>query len=265
MLKWYNLQVLQLLLNIDCSGCIKCWHYLSGQCLYTIRERRQTLGLTYHPRLPKLVTVGDDTKLILYDEETRTQERIFQASGAPDMMNGHKSRVFCVCFNPASNHEIVSGGWDDTIQFWDVRQPFVLRHITGVHICGEGIAIRSDGKQILTCAWQKENAVQLWDYSTEKLIANLEPEVYKSQLYCGKFINDIFFVCGGSDNNYIRVVDLRTNSTISGIKNLPGGVYSIDIGPISATQLKRSRPTDEIDLPKLAFCSDKAIFEIELS
>lgn len=69
-------------------------------------------------------------------------------SGAPDMMNGHKSRVFCVCFNPTSNHELVSGGWDDTIQFWDVRQSFALRHITGVHICGEGIDISSDGKQV---------------------------------------------------------------------------------------------------------------------
>ena len=70
-------------------------------------------------------------------------------SGAPEEMSGHKSRVFCACFNPTSNHELVSGGWDNTIQFWDVRQPFSLRHITGVHMCGEGIDISSDGKQVI--------------------------------------------------------------------------------------------------------------------
>ena len=64
-------------------------------------------------------------------------------------MNGHQSRVFCACFNPASNYELISGGWDNTIQFWDVRQPFALRYISGVHICGDGIDISSDGKEVL--------------------------------------------------------------------------------------------------------------------
>lgn len=63
-------------------------------------------------------------------------------------MNGHKSRVFSACFNPSSNHELVSGGWDDTIQFWDIRQPFSQRYIGGVHICGEGIDISQNGKEV---------------------------------------------------------------------------------------------------------------------
>lgn len=37
------------------------------------------LGLAYHFRLPKFVTLGDDAKLILYDEETKMQERVFHA------------------------------------------------------------------------------------------------------------------------------------------------------------------------------------------
>lgn len=62
---------------IDVNGCIKCWKYKLGQCLYTIREKRQTLGLCYHPRNAKFVTYGDDSKLNMYDEETQTQERAF--------------------------------------------------------------------------------------------------------------------------------------------------------------------------------------------
>lgn len=47
--------------------------------MFTIREKRQTFGLAYHPRLPKFVTYGDDCKIYLYDEETRTQERILSS------------------------------------------------------------------------------------------------------------------------------------------------------------------------------------------
>lgn len=37
------------------------------------------LGLACHFRLPKFLTLGDDAKLILYDEETKMQERVFHA------------------------------------------------------------------------------------------------------------------------------------------------------------------------------------------
>ena len=37
-------------------------------------------------------------------------------------MDGHKSRVFSICSHPTDNNVFVSGGWDDTVQFWDVRQ-----------------------------------------------------------------------------------------------------------------------------------------------
>lgn len=61
----------------DVNGCVKCWKYKYDTCLYTIREKRQTLGLSYHPRNPKFVTYGDDCILNMYDEEAQTQERAF--------------------------------------------------------------------------------------------------------------------------------------------------------------------------------------------
>ncbi|XP_012272383.2 uncharacterized protein LOC105695421, partial [Orussus abietinus] len=246
------------------TGCVKCWHYPTGQCLYTIREKRQTLGLAYHPYLSKFVTVGDDTNLNLYDEETKTQERILHASDASDVMNGHRSRVFCAVFNPKSAHEIISGGWDDTIQFWDIRQPYATRHITGVHICGDGIDTSKTGKEILTCAWQRYNPLQLWDYGSGKLIDTLEPDCYNSLLYCGKYMNNVFVVCGGTETALIRIVDLRTHLTIGALRNLAGGVYALDIGPVLTKKAKKSKITDTPPLPKIAFCSGKTIYEIDV-
>lgn len=74
-----NLSFIRCSIVADANGCVKCWHYPTNQCLYTIRENRQVLGLAYHSYLPKFVTMGDDAKLILYDEETKMQERVFHA------------------------------------------------------------------------------------------------------------------------------------------------------------------------------------------
>ncbi|XP_011703403.1 PREDICTED: WD repeat-containing protein 5-like isoform X1 [Wasmannia auropunctata] len=238
------------------NGCIKCWHYPTAQCLYTIRERRQTLGLAYHPQLPKFVTVGDDTNLYLYDEETKTRERVFCGSDALDVMDGHKSRVFSACFNPKSAYELISAGWDDTIQFWDTRQAHSLRFISGVHMCGDGLDISRNGKEILTCSWQKDNPLQLWDYGSGKLIITLEPDSYSSLLYVGKYITNMYIACGGCDTDLFRIVDLRSRSTIAMIKYFKGGVYSLDVGPLERKYSKRI-------LPKLAFCAGTTIFEVD--
>ena len=34
---------------------------------------------------------------------------------------GHSNRIFCVKFDPSENNRIVSGGWDNTVQIYDVR------------------------------------------------------------------------------------------------------------------------------------------------
>lgn len=35
--------------------------------------------------------------------------------------NGHSSRVYCVKYHPNQPNQLISGGWDDTLQIWDDR------------------------------------------------------------------------------------------------------------------------------------------------
>lgn len=79
----------------------------------------------------------------------QTFEKIDLSSNTPGVLDGHTSRVFAACFNPRSNHELVTGGWDNVVQFWDVRQPFAIRYISGVHICGDGLDIHPKGTEVL--------------------------------------------------------------------------------------------------------------------
>lgn len=135
-------------------------------------------------------------------------------SEAPGSIDGHSSRVFTCCFNPRSNHEFLSGGWDDVIYYWDLRQPHAIRHLSGVHICGDGIDINAKGTevnefnsivtgylllsenfQILSCSYQKQQPLKVWDYASGKLMAALEPDIYESMVVLE------FFVVSWIDDN----------------------------------------------------------------
>ncbi|KAF5292266.1 hypothetical protein FQR65_LT11229 [Abscondita terminalis] len=251
------------------NGYVKSWNYNYGQCIYTIREKRQTYGIAYHPRLPKFITYGDDLKIYMYDEETRTQERILSASQIPGSIDGHASRIFAACFNPRSNHEFITGGWDDVVYFWDVRQPHAIRHLSQIHMCGEGLDISHRGTEVLTCAWQKENPLQVYDYASGELIVTMEPDGHESLLYCGKFLNKDYAIVGGSDKSTFRIIDLQTYSTVGSITGLIGGVYDLDAGPS-----KKSKPKDkeesiskiqEVIQPKIAFVSGNALYQVSFS
>jgi len=42
-------------------------------------------------------------------------------SGGFDRVDGHNNRVFAGVFHPTDPNIFLTGGWDDTVQFWDCR------------------------------------------------------------------------------------------------------------------------------------------------
>ncbi|KAK0085415.1 hypothetical protein PV326_005927 [Microctonus aethiopoides] len=244
-----NRPITQTLTATYATGSVKCWHYPTGRCLYTIRENREILNLFYHPRLTKFVTIGDNAISNLYDEETQTLERIFHTSSSSSSgkIRGHKSRVYGGCFHPKSYHEFITGGWDETIQFWDTRQAHATRQII-----------------ILVCCGSKESPIQLWDYGSGKCIITIEPDTSRSFLNVGKYIGKLFIACGGADENIFRIVDLRFHSTVGLIRNLSGAVSGIDTGPNLKLTKQRTLFPNIPHLPKIAFCCGKNLFEIEI-
>ncbi|XP_018574335.1 uncharacterized protein LOC108913295 [Anoplophora glabripennis] len=250
------------------NGFIKCWNYNLNQCLYSIKEKRQTFGLTYHPRVPKFVTYGDDSRICFYDEESKTMERVLLPSDNPTIHDGHTSRVFAACFHPRNNYELITGGWDDLIHYWDLRQPHAIRHISGIHMCGEGLDINMRGTEILACAFQPSDPLQIFDYASAKRVSCIEPDIYACRLYCGRYASKDFIVSGGTDQNLFRVIDMQTITTVANITGLPGAVYALDLGPVKKKVEKpkdhSARPKSDISLvPKIAFISAKKVFQIE--
>ena len=56
-------------------------------------------------------------------------------------MDGHRTAVYALKHHPNETWNFISGGWDDTVQFWDRRQERATKRIFGPHICGESIDI----------------------------------------------------------------------------------------------------------------------------
>lgn len=64
-------------------------------------------------------------------------------------MDGHSSRIFAVSFHPKNPNDFVTGGWDNTVQFWDMRKLNSVRYIPGPHICGHGLTFKpGNGKEV---------------------------------------------------------------------------------------------------------------------
>ncbi|CAH1964090.1 unnamed protein product [Acanthoscelides obtectus] len=219
-----------------------------------------------HNRLKYPVLRYQNETMNLNDSRGTPSDATIEGPGAEHM----KSQALGKSRN---NYELITGGWDNTVQFWDLRQPYAVRKITGVHMAGEGIDISVSGKEILTAAFQKANQLALWDYGSGRCISVLEPDVYNSKLYCGKFVTKDFVVTGGTDPNLVRIVDLQTTGTAAAMNFLPGAVYSFDAGQVRKKDVPSTinkdiistrAKSDASSIPRIGFVSSRRLYQIEL-
>ena len=83
---------------------------------------------------------------------------------------------------------LVSGGWDHTLQIWDVRVNRSVRSIYGPYVCGDSIDVH--GGVILAGSWRHAHPLELWDLGTCKLPTCLpfwQPEQDACLPYAAKF------------------------------------------------------------------------------
>ena len=51
----------------------------------------------------------------------------------------HENRVFCLKWNPEDDNILLSGGWDQTVYFWDLRVKTSIHNIYGSFMGGQAI------------------------------------------------------------------------------------------------------------------------------
>ena len=149
---------------------------------------------------------------------------------------GHSNRVFSTKFVPHDDNMILSGGWDNTVQIWDIRVQHAVRSIFGPHIAGDALDIVDD--EIITGSWRPENPLEVWDYKSGKL-KNVIPwnqSALKSEpcfLYAATFSpGGDLIAAGGSGANEAKVFDhTRDNALVGTIAGLSRGVFTLDFSP----------------------------------
>ncbi|ORY44947.1 WD40 repeat-like protein [Rhizoclosmatium globosum] len=229
------------------DGRIIHWHYTSGQLISTVPEPNVQINcVTYQSNLNSetagayFASSGSDSYVRVYDSQNH-KKLLEMNRGQGDISAGHSSRVFSVRFHPTEQNILISGGWDNTIQFWDTRIGHSVRSIYGPHICGsDSLDFNQDGSEILTASFAKEDQLQMWDFGSGKLIDTIawsimEGERKNSLLYSGSFGKSkapgggvqyaIAGGCGGF--NEVKLFNLQTKRAVGVAQGFTHSVYSV--------------------------------------
>ncbi|XP_059499237.1 uncharacterized WD repeat-containing protein alr3466-like [Stegostoma tigrinum] len=241
-----------LLLATYASGKVKLWHVSTQKCLHTIVENQQTLAAAFNASGTRFASAGSAASIRLYDTASRLCLQTFASSPSPTVMDGHRSRVFAVKFNPHNLTELVSGGWDDTVQFWTENHPHSLRRIFGPHLCGDSLQIHPVTNEILTGSWRRENSLEIWDYQSGEKIQDIpEDDGTYSLTYSCRWLGPDHLIAAGTSSNMCRLVHRGTMMTVGWFGNLPRGVYSTDVS------------TDRSEKSIIAVCSENYVYLLE--
>lgn len=203
-----------ILATVTADGKIDFFHSSSGKILYSlVEEANPIMCLDFNVDGSLFVTGGNDKVVKLYDDNMKTLVCTMKTNSFSNP--GHSNRIFSVIFSKESENLLISGGWDNTLQLYDVREKAIVNSIYGPHICGDAIDIK--GNKILTASWLSENQIQIFDLrmlKAEAVVnwASVEGADKKASfLYTcqfAKFRNDNYqFAIGGSSENIFSVLN----------------------------------------------------------
>mmetsp|Transcript_6903 Transcript_6903/g.8417 ORF Transcript_6903/g.8417 Transcript_6903/m.8417 type:complete len:389 (+) Transcript_6903:75-1241(+) len=221
----------------NANGTIETWHMTSRKRIFKIEEEgNQVYALDYSSDGDKFASAGKDTVVRVYEEATKsllaTFERGFTSTNAA---SGHSNRVYALKFHPKEKNILMSAGWDNTVQIWDVRTKKSVRYIYGPHICGDALDVFED--RILTGSWKSNDALQLWDFKSGKLIQSVpfrppaedKADAIPEMLYAAAFSPDgKYIAAGGSGGSEARMFDVAEKMKL--VDEFDGGgkgVYSL--------------------------------------
>ncbi|CAF1598639.1 unnamed protein product [Adineta ricciae] len=211
------------------AGYVKVWHYSTQQCVYTFDEKdRQPLALDFNASHTRLYVAGSDCKINCYDFTTKKLISTLRASDSREKMDGHKNRIHAIRAHPGMETLFLTGGWDDTVHYWDERVQHSQKHFAGPHLCGDALDIVADHQVVLTGSWRKTSTLQLWDFPTGALIKDAFQNSATSMLYATKFCPKDYVMCAGNDKNEAIIYDYTLLQMIGGITDLENAVYCAD-------------------------------------
>ena len=229
-IKWNNKKQTTLLVG-SADGYVTHWHCSSGKILNSIKEINNAINsVDFNSDYKRFVTAGIDINVRLYDENMKTlisslKPKIFQEPG-------HSGRIFTVKFASYDNNVVYSGGWDKTVQFYDVRAGKITNSIFGPEICGD--SVDNFDYLIATGAWSPKEQIQFWD--VRKYDKKCDVKWENGTTYFPTYIHTLKFnkrrdrkilAVGAGNTGLFRVFDMSAYNNYKGISddNQPTVIY----------------------------------------
>jgi COMPASS component SWD3 len=149
---------MNVLVSAQADGSLKHWHATSGKCLHARNDQPENhlFAIDFSPDGTYLASAGRDCHVRLYDESTKSLVLTLKEKGD---LPGHSNRIFSVKFNQVNPNILFSGGWDNTMQVYDIREKGPVASIFGPHVCGDAIDVRNDGYTVLTGSYRQDDAL----------------------------------------------------------------------------------------------------------
>ncbi|XP_065653436.1 WD repeat-containing protein tag-125-like [Hydra vulgaris] len=222
--KFYPCLTRDVVFTAGSDGMIKTWNLDSCTLGNTSEELgNQIMSLDFSNDGAFFATGGKDACVRLYDSDTLTLYRSYKGSNHFDIdsfnmlseIPGHSQKVFSVKFLPDDKNLFITASWDRKLKVWDLRLKNAVKSISGPFVCGDGLDVSHN--TILTASWVKEDALQLWDFSSGRLISNLDFQKNNGggeYLYCCRFWNDKFVIAGGSGTNDLKLINIISNKVV---------------------------------------------------
>lgn len=243
-LKFYPCQAYNALYTGSSDGTVKAWNLDTFSHGENIIEEpgNQITSLDFSSDGFYFATSGKDCNVRVYHTDnlkilkTYTGSNNLEVESFEDLsiIPGHSKKVFAVKFHPEDRNVFLTASWDHSIKIWDLRTDHALRTVNGPFVCGDGIDIHH-GK-ILSASWVAQDALQLWDYGSGKLIQSLTWPTVEHRgeyLYCARYWDQDHVVAGGSGTNDLKLICVSNDSI--------EGAISGDEHPVQAVEVMESK------------------------
>jgi WD40 repeat protein len=223
----FNNKIPKAFLVSSADGLLREWSTHRFTITWTLNESpNQIFAMDLAPDELSFATAGLDKIIRFYDYETQTIKSTLQRCTDFGDDPGHTNRIFSLLFHPTDQNLLYSGGWDDSIQMWDLRTNRSIRSVVGAHVCSD--TLDAHGRLLLSGSWRTKDQLQIWDLRTFAPCQTLKWEGNPQCLvYAAKFHpSGAFIAAGGSGSSEVRLMSLKSPARYEKL-NMEGTTFSV--------------------------------------